>query len=1226
MDLPYEKLSIFARRYESSDVLVQMPVFVIAELGVVDDEDGPAAPPANPPDDGSTTGDNPPKDPPIIKLKSFRDQATSARPTRKPKVHVPLGMLCTDHTGYASFDLGVLRSETVVAALHRENVVPLSSSLQEPRDNRLSELVRTRGKKTDVLVGLVHLWVLPFADPVLIVDALAEADVGPSYLTLRLELDERRLENRIFNSSAAMPSMQNPGILDYKMSPGSFSLASAVVFGGEGSCEALMPSNLSTQAFRFQQVARIPGATQGSNFAQARDTRMVTGFRLGYIFDYTTEWFPIGHSLGSLTYSLPLAPGEVVKIAVVDWSRADSASRGEDTGFSESLVHDTLRDRTLGESVTAMLDEWQRGGSVMGGVAVSGAYGGGGTGVGAAGALGGAYTTSSGTRTLTGETSQQVADAFHQSTSAMRELRSTVVVQNVQAEKSNVQTRTVANYNHGHALTMLYYEVLRHYRVVTRLSGARLALLLDYGMRKPNFRDEGFLLAYRRELETVLLDDRLQSSFDAVASVRQGRAKFEDANKNFKPNDPGAALISQLAITISTGSDGSGGTDGDPYVNLTFTDNAQLPTTQIEPNDDSNNARHLGHPGFDDFEQGDVGTYGLRPQAPFEWKKLRGFVVGLEGGGDWRIDHLKLEGSTAIGDRITLFDADYRQDLANDTTTTEFFTIKPPPAPPAPELKTFVNAADLEMEDRLMSHLESHSYYYNRYFWLSENANARAAEFDALTLNNQPVLDLIENKAVEISGNWVAFPVAPGGGGEYPVQILENLFKWSDRDPASASDPYVEQLLSLPTRGVFAEAKLGHCNANEIIDNTRFWDWQKSPIPYQAPEITGVDAGSRSQPPTGLNPTLFPQSLVNIVSPQAVPDPTGLADALKVLGTPNIFRDQSGAQQVGTLLGKLSDNATSLASQGLKSGERENLMNDIRNAPELTKDQKSKLIGDLLTKEVNAGSPAKAPAGTEDAGNTGSGAGSGTSPQTGPGPSGGNKTPTPTPNQDNGTPTPAPTTPTPTPKPTPAPGPGKPKKSDPLPKTGGLMFQLNFHRVKVDKTVTGRATVTVKPAGAGINHDPNAYVPGVSTGPPTSAQARAAPEQWKDVPIVDGTLWLQSDHADAPGTIIIDVTYDISVVTRADLINGVFIAPSAPDVNEKNSTYTWNNSKAYKQPTAGSTVVLNITPEVTEVSCPHSWKRVLISLTCYLRNPSPPPTAPAWRRSWVPRLALRPKY
>lgn len=104
-----------------------MPIFVIAELGVITNEDASAASPPNPPGDGNTTSDGPPQDPPVIRLKSLRDETTSARPIRTPKVHVPLGMLCTDHTGYASFDLGVLRSETVVAALHRENVVPPSS-------------------------------------------------------------------------------------------------------------------------------------------------------------------------------------------------------------------------------------------------------------------------------------------------------------------------------------------------------------------------------------------------------------------------------------------------------------------------------------------------------------------------------------------------------------------------------------------------------------------------------------------------------------------------------------------------------------------------------------------------------------------------------------------------------------------------------------------------------------------------------------------------------------------------------------------------------------------------------------------------------------------------------------------------------------------------------------------------------------------------------------------
>lgn len=73
---------------------------------------------------------------------------------------------------------------------------------------------------------------------------------------------------------------------------------------------------------------------------------------------------------------------------------------------------------------------------------------------------------------------RRMSDAFHQASTALRELHSTVVVQGEQAERVSAQTRVVANYNHSHALTMLYYEVLQHHRVVTRPASRRPALLL----------------------------------------------------------------------------------------------------------------------------------------------------------------------------------------------------------------------------------------------------------------------------------------------------------------------------------------------------------------------------------------------------------------------------------------------------------------------------------------------------------------------------------------------------------------------------------------------------------------------------------------------------------------------------------------------------------------------------------------------------------------------------
>jgi gas vesicle protein len=213
-----------------------------------------------------------------------------------------------------------------------------------------------------------------------------------------------------------------------------------------------------------------------------------------------------------------------VKLAVVDWSRADSGGRTEDTGLTESLVHDQVRDRTLTESVHAVLDEWQRGGSIMGGAAASGGAGiaGGGltgAGIGLTAALGGAYSTSSGTRDLAAQTTQKIADSFHQASTAMRELRSTVLVQSNEAEASKVQTRVVANYNHSHALTLLYYEVLRHYRVVTRLASVRPVVLISYQGLGKTFDKPDDVIPHRKLLESFLLDTRLMSCFDAAEKL-----------------------------------------------------------------------------------------------------------------------------------------------------------------------------------------------------------------------------------------------------------------------------------------------------------------------------------------------------------------------------------------------------------------------------------------------------------------------------------------------------------------------------------------------------------------------------------------------------------------------------------------------------------------------------------------------------------------------------------
>ena len=116
----------------------------------------------------------------------------------------------------------------------------------------------------------------------------------------------------------------------------------------------------------------------------------------------------------------------------------------------------------------------------------------------------------------------------------------------------------------------------------------------------------------------------------------------------------------------------------------------------------------------------------------------------------------------------------------------------------------------------------------------------------------------------------------------------------------------VSRDIFLPTSGVFAEALLGRANASEKLDASRFFNWQDSPIPHLAPAIAQLAAGSRAQEQLdGAAPTV-PNSVLNIVNPAAFPDPTGLTGILEAIQNGDIFRDQSKAAELATILGNLS--------------------------------------------------------------------------------------------------------------------------------------------------------------------------------------------------------------------------------------------------------------------------------------------------------------------------------
>ncbi|KAL8889523.1 MAG: hypothetical protein Q9215_003221 [Flavoplaca cf. flavocitrina] len=168
--------------------------------------------------------------------------------------------------------------------------------------------------------------------------------------------------------------------------------------------------------------------------------------------------------------------------------------------------------------------------------------------------LGGAYTTSKGSRDISVDTTQKVADAMHQASNGVRELYSSTVVQVAQAEKQNVETRDFANNNRGHTMTVLYYEMLRHYHLDIRLSKITEAVLVGRDMLnwKAKMAEEvesdapvlkvpgpgpimvawslespAFILAKRHMLEPALLDQSLRDGFDALVAFESARRREE---------------------------------------------------------------------------------------------------------------------------------------------------------------------------------------------------------------------------------------------------------------------------------------------------------------------------------------------------------------------------------------------------------------------------------------------------------------------------------------------------------------------------------------------------------------------------------------------------------------------------------------------------------------------------------------------------------------------------
>jgi hypothetical protein len=218
-------------------------------------------------------------------------------------------------------------------------------------------------------------------------------------------------------------------------------------------------------------------------------------------------------------------------------------------------------------------------------------------------------------------------------------------------------------------------------------------------------------------------------------------------------------------------------------------------------------------------------------------------------------------------------------------------------------------------------------------------------------------------------------PVAPGNQLDPTIDERFDMFAQYYHD-----DPEPMRI-SIPTKGIYAEAVMGKCNSCEEKEESRFWRWEESPIPDSPnTQILPINTDTRRADPGNLQPKDLPNPVVNIQNAPNLPDPSGLQSILQLIGKADTFRDLTGlnqnqlnalatfqktldtAQAFGKESAELAKAAAAMKMvedakrSGTISNEQakekgEAILNDVQNDPNANKLQQSLGIIDKLEKE-----------------------------------------------------------------------------------------------------------------------------------------------------------------------------------------------------------------------------------------------------------------------------------
>ncbi|WP_454784194.1 hypothetical protein [Legionella sp. WA2024007413] len=684
---------------------------------------------------------------------------------------------------------------------------------------------------------------------------------------------------------------------------------------------------------------------------------------VGAMLTFAQSWFAQGVTLGNLLHSVALAPGESTRIAVMDWSRQVKASGQESISESENLTNTSTHNRAISEVQDAVASEVQTGFSKTSGSSTTSAGGGGlGLSLGPL-TLGGSgssatsssnaesFSTSSGTRNLSATMNQRVSDATQQAASSVRNRRASIVKEVSEEEHQSVSTRIIANYNHMHALTIQYYEVIEIYRVNVQLQQVERCLFVP--MKLIQF-DHATIKRYQGILANAAISQRakelLSREFGSVIiqptlPLRPTRSVFD----HVAAIDRIALNVSMRASTNITNAVEDGANTPPPAAEPTNPPPSPTPSGPYWLNDELIRASRITlasitKPGTTNVSlPGETEFYGISLDLTAQNRSsfsITAVNVDLQSGTIIKLNSISpitwittepipIQELAAI--RITSANTSYltgRLTLQLSYNSAKFpISLPVEVSPNAVELQLCRFAVNQSDEAELKMHLEQNRLYYSQVVWRALDPSQIALLLSAFTFEDKPIGNLIDPNPVMVASNYLVFRmpsfIKAVGIEDTESDTEDEAHKswrgWlKDRGLVLGANAAVEQLIPIPTGGVFAEAVLGRSNCAERLDATRFWNWQDSPIPLQPPEIAAIQMESRAQP-IDVTPGQLGAPVLNIMNPTTLPDPTGVGAILNAVQNGSMFRDMAGLASTAALAQALGSNST---SAGIEAGKQ----------------------------------------------------------------------------------------------------------------------------------------------------------------------------------------------------------------------------------------------------------------------------------------------------------------